>query len=387
MAKNMNLFSHYNEDFEEFVKEHGYPIDRQHWSEPLVPSALDLAKNLFHGAEIEEASDGSILVALDNGSLLALTCLPDSKLEAFATRFGKTYFITVKSSVVQLLFNLALAIWKDQRFLSHIRPGIRDITALGTDFIPPGFEEMFLFEKFRFSDEIRHTVFYHCFKQAVSFFWLHETAHVLAGHLDICAKWRKSLGIIDEFLNAADFDDDESEESIHNTIPYHAFEIHADRWALDRLFGILHQQIISDSASDIELISTAIGCTLFPLSLHGYNLLQNKSDIAKHHPPLWFRADEVIYAEDKAANDQRFKLRQGEKKFELLRFRQKHLVQLGLAGLSRLHPMFADWLSPVAESSRQAEAKRVLDEANVLFDPWRDDLSRYCRGIKMRASN
>ncbi len=383
----MNLFSHYYKDVEKFARLYVRPINQKYWTEPLVPIALNIASNLFHGAEMEKASDGSILVALDDGSLLALTCLPDRELGAFATRTGETYFVAIKFSLIRLLFNLALAIWKDQRFLSHIECDIRDIQNLATDFIPLGFEEIFLHDNFELSSEIKYAVFYRCFEQALSFFWLHEIAHVLLGHIDICAQSRKSQEIIDEFLNVADFDEDEPDDLIQKTIPYHAFEIEADRWALYKLFQILHQQIIYDSVGELELIYTAIACTLFPLSLHGYNLLQKKSDLAKYHPPLWFRSDEVIYVEDKAANDQWFNARRGEKKFEMLRFRQKNLVHRGLAALSGLHPMFGDWLGPVTESSRQAEAQRVLYEAKLLFDPWRDDLSRYCRGIKMRTSN
>jgi hypothetical protein len=381
-AKNMNLFSHYYEDVEEFARQYGRPINLQDWTEPLVPIALDLGKKLVHGAETATASDGSIIVALDDGNLLALTCLPDRNLGAFATRIGKTYFVAIRFGLIRLIFNLALTLWKDQRFLSHIKHDIRGLKDLATDLIPPGFEEIFLH---KFPDKIQHAFFYQCFQQAVSFFWLHEIAHILLGHIDILTNSGKSLGIIDEFLNVAESDEDEPDELIKHTIPYLAFEIQADRWALDRLFEKLHQQIISDSFGDIELICTAIACTLFPLSLHGNNILREKSDHAKHHPPLWFRADEVLYAEDKAANKQWFSVKRGEKNIEIRRSQQKNLVQSALAALSRIHPMFGDWLGPVADSSRQPEGQRVLDEAKVLFEPWRDDLS--CHGVKMRDSN
>jgi hypothetical protein len=385
--KNMNPFNYYCQDIEGFASCHNRPIDLRYWTESLVPRTLEIAKNLFHGAEIEEASDGSILVALDNGSLLALICMPDKRLGAFATRVGKTYFVAIKFGLIRLLFNLSLAIWRDQRFLKNIRPYTRDATYLSTDFIPPGFEEIFLYDEFSLSDQIRHAVFYRCFEQAVSFFWLHEIAHVLGGHIDICAKRGESLGIIDEFLNAVELDEDEPDTSIQSTIPYHAFEIEADRWALDKLFGVLHQRIKSTSADDLDLIATAIGCTLFPLSLHGYNLLREQSDFARYHPPIWFRADDVLNAEDKAATNQWFNTTQGEKDFELFRFRQKNLLQSGLASLSRLHPMFGDWLSPVAESSRQAEVRRVLDAANKLYEPWRSNLFHYRRGIKISSQS
>jgi hypothetical protein len=355
-AKNMNLFSHYYEDVEEFARQYGRPINLQDWTEPLVPIALDLGKKLVHGAETATASDGSIIVALDDGNLLALTCLPDRNLGAFATRIGKTYFVAIRFGLIRLIFNLALTLWKDQRFLSHIKHDIRGLKDLATDLIPPGFEEIFLH---KFPDKIQHAFFYQCFEQAVSFFWLHEIAHILLGHIDILTNSGKSLGIIDEFLNVAESDEDEPDELIKHTIPYLAFEIQADRWALDRLFEKLHQQIISDSFGDIELICTAIACTLFPLSLHGNNILREKSDHAKHHPPLWFRADEVLYAEDKAANKQWFSVKRGEKNIEIRRSQQKNLVQSALAALSRIHPMFGDWLGPVADSSRQPEGQRV----------------------------
>ena len=316
----MNLFSHYYEDVEEFARQYGRPINLQDWTEPLVPIALDLGKKLVHGAETATASDGSIIVALDDGNLLALTCLPDRNLGAFATRIGKTYFVAIRFGLIRLIFNLALTLWKDQRFLSHIKHDIRGLKDLATDLIPPGFEEIFLH---KFPDKIQHTFFYQCFQQAVSFFWLHEIAHILLGHIDIITRSRKSIGIIDEFLNSAESDEHEPDESrrhkipgvadfedfyllaiakllndkyfrvfnfyfhaLVKPIPYLAFEIQADRWALDRLFENLHQQMISDSFGDIELISTAIACTLFPLSLHGDNVLREKFDHAKHHPAI-----------------------------------------------------------------------------------------------------
>jgi hypothetical protein len=364
----MSIFSRYCEDVEELAKitlhgkPIGRPIDLRLWTESLVSRALNLAENIFHEAEMERASDGSILVALDNGSLLALTCMPDKQLGAFAIRVGETYFVAIKFGLIRLLFNLSLATWRDQRFLSDIRPYAREATYLSTDFIPPGFEEIFLHDDFSLSGEIRYAIFYRCFEQAVSFLWLHEIAHVLCGHTDIVAKLGESLGIIDEFLNIAESDDYEPDESRQDPIPYHAFEIQADRWALDNLFRTLHQRIKSTSADD-----------------------QSRPDFAVYHPPLWFRADDVLRAEDKAANDQWFSIARGEKDFELFRFRQKNLLQCGLASLSRLHPMFGDWLSPVAESSRQAEAQRVLGEANMLFEPWRNDLSHYRRRIKISS--
>lgn len=376
----MNLIDSYHKDVKEFEKKYSTPVDQNQWADPLVPYSLELAFNLFPNVKTDRAPDGSALLALDDDEhLLALICLPSRKLEAFATYHGKTYFVAINYGLIRFLFNLSLSIWRNRLFLSYIEDSIRDLTVLGTELVPLGFEEVFLDSTLDISDQIRQTVFYRCFKEAVTFLWLHEIAHVLGGHVDICRKSR--IGIIDEFLSAAE-PDDESYEIVTNKIPYHAFEIQADRWALDKIFRRLHQQIMSDSAGKIELIYTTVACTLFSLSLHGYNVLQRKFDYARRHPPLWFRADDVFYAEDKAANDLWFSVRRGEKKFEMIRDQQRWLLDRGLAGLSQLHPVFGDWLSPVAEFSRKAEAQLVLDEANEIFNPWHNECSRYFHSFK-----
>jgi hypothetical protein len=302
---------------------------------------------------------------------------------------GTTYFVAINFGLIRFFFNLSFAIWRDQRFLSHIRSDIRDLSVLGTDLIPLGFEEIFLDNTFGLSEHIKHTVSYQCFEKAITFFWLHEIAHILGGHidiLDIYTQSEKSLCIIDEFLSFSEPYDDETYEPAKNEFPYRALEIEADHWALNQIFRQLHQQIMTDSAGAIELICTVVACTLFPLSLHGYKFLQKKFDLAEKHPPLWFRAEYVINSEEKVANELWFDERRKQKKFELIRFKQQNLVLLGLTGLSQLHPMFGDWLSPLAEQSRKSEFQRVYDEAKVTFNPWKNILSHYCHSVKIKAN-
>ena len=380
-----DLVSHYCKDLSEFASRYTHPISQKSWTDPLVPIVLETAKHLFMGAEMQKAPDGSILIGLDRENLLALTCLSSRNIGAFATREGNTYFTAINYGLIRFLFNLSLSIWRDRRFIAYLQDDIRDLTVLGTDLIPLGFEEIFLDNTFEVSNQIRQTAFYKCFEQVISFFWLHEVGHIVLGHIDICQELRQSLGIIDEFLSIAEPDEDSESEVIHD-IPYHAFEIQADRWALDRIFEQLHKQIMSDSAGKIELIYTTIACTLFPLSLHGYQTLQNKQDFANRHPPLWFRADDVLQAEDRAANKQWFSDRKGQKKFEMIRYQQKTLLDRGLVGLAHLHPIFGDWVSPVAELSRESEAQFVLTEAAELFKPWKNDLSHYCHSIRQSIS-
>ncbi|MCZ8360231.1 MAG: hypothetical protein O9350_20950 [Microcystis sp. LE19-388.1G] len=385
----MNLSNYYEKNVRELIKlcdrprhEHSYPIKRG--DNIIVSITLNIAKNLFRGAELEETSD-ALLICLDNGQVLALVCLSAQKMGAFATRQGNTYFVAIKFGTIEKILDLSYSIWRDQCFLSHLRHDIKDIDDLVNNFNFSELEQDF-YDELKLYNLIQKATFYQCFEKAISFFWLHETAHILGGHLSLFRQSDESLEIIDEFL-AVDLDDDESETLIKYPIPYHAMEIEADRWALGKIFGKLHKKFVSTGHfNPLEFITTAIACTLFPLSLHQYKLLKDESyfydkktkiKMKDTHPPLWFRADEVIKAEEKAANDQWYNTIGLNKKLEVIRFHQKQLVQLGLAALSQVHPLFGEWLGLVGDLSREEATQRIFNEAYRLVEPWQEDLSCY----------
>ena len=391
----MILSSYYEQDIREFITfcdcprhEHSYPINRE--DNIVVSITLDIAKNLFRGAELEETSD-ALLIGLDNGQVLVLVCLSAQKMGAFAIRLGNTYFVAIKFGTIEKILDLSYSIWRDKHFLSHLRHDINDIDKLVNDVNLSELEPNF-YNELKLYNSIQKATFYQCFETAISFFWLHETAHILRGHLSLFKQSDESLEIIDEFL-AVDIDDDESETLIKYPIPYHAMEIEADRWALGKIFGKLHRKFVSTGHFyPLEFITTAIACTLFPLSLHQYKLLKNESYFYDKktkikHPPLWFRADEVINAEKKAANDQWYSQIRINKELEVIRFRQKHLVQLGLAALSQVNPLFGEWLGSVGDLSREEAAQRIFNEAYNLFEPWQEDLSRYRCNIRLKLKD
>jgi hypothetical protein len=269
----MILSSYYEQDIREFITfcdcprhEHSYPIKRE--DNILVSLTLNIASNLFRGAELEETSD-ALLIGLDNGKVLALVCLSAQKMGAFAICQGKTYFVVIKFGTIQNLFNLSYSIWKNQHFLSHLRHDIKDIDDLVNDVTFSALEQSF-YDELKLSNSIQKATFYKCFEKAISFFWLHETAHILGGHLNLFRQSDKLFEIIDEFLTV-DIDEEASETLIKYPVPYRAIEIEADRWALGKIFGELHRKFVSTGHfNPLEFITTAIACTLFPLSLHQY---------------------------------------------------------------------------------------------------------------------
>ena len=455
------------EDFDRFSERFGRPVDQWKEFDYLTKSTLDLGQQLFRGSKMDVTTDGHVVVSVDNGRNIALICVQNEDLGAFATRFGSTYFIALNTGLIQLIFTLSSTVCKNQRFLSQVQSCIRNTKLLEHEAIPPGFESLFVrdvsillgewlsynlvaaevrnaeelpneanqqviiakiedsyhfrifdqtgkvaidyavpsssmskpfkvraedainrkknildsFEKYALLKEIvfatkevdiRDSLFFLCFKRALTFFWLHETAHILDGHIDTFIHEQHSIGALDEFLHVAEPD----VEGDLGSIPYHAIEIIADRWALQKVFGKVHQHILSNPLSDIELLATTVGCTLFHLSFYGYNQMRGRSDIAFRHPPLWFRADQILRYEAFAAQDQWFNNLPGNTKYDEIRLAQQNLVQLTLAGMSSLHPVFAEWLDPVAESVREAEAQRVLNEALMLYEPWRETITK-----------
>jgi hypothetical protein len=124
----------------------------------------------------------------------------------------------------------------------------------------------------------------------------------------------------------------------------------------------------------------------YKLSNNDSYFYDKKTKIKDTHPPLWFRADEVIKAEEKSANAQWYSPIKINKQLEVIRFRQKHLVQLGLAALSQVDPLFGEWLGSVGDLSREEASQHIFNEAYNLFEPWREDLSRYRRNIMKKAT-
>jgi hypothetical protein len=206
----------------------------------------------------------------------------------------------------------------------------------------------------------------HCLRIALSFLWLHEIAHVHLGHIDFCLeRWPLVFGKGRVDLAAAEPADEEYDESSCDPIPFHALEIEADTWAVLKLFGRTHKSIPPGSKDDFLLVSTAIGCTLVPLLFYSRNMLHGRMDRAARHPPLWFRADEVIRSEKEAAG-----ILWGEsgecypaprEEYEARRGRQEHSVARGIAAIIRVHPEYGNWLGPVLDPCREVEADRVLD--------------------------
>lgn len=384
----MSLASRHTKDLARFSRLIGKPISLNACSEPLVAESLKIAERLFDGAEIDKAPNGSILVELEDGSIISFHCMQDRELGAFARKVGSSYFVCITLGLVKLIFSMSVAIWRDQRFQSGIWEFTRERSYVATDFIPPGFENLLLGESSELSNNVRDSIFFRCFEHAIGFFWLHETWHVLGGHLDIDTHNPGVLGVIDEFLHTETPNNIANESQSYGDIPYHALEIEADRWALGKIFGSLHEKNDWSSRSDLDLLAASVGCSLFPLALHVNNsLFKNLVDKRIFHPPLWFRANEILLAEEEAANRKTINsLKETRSENSPFRERQKNLINRGMLSLSLLHPIFGDWITPVVGSTRQKESLSILELARESFKVYSEDVNKNRKAPRTRVS-
>ncbi len=323
---------------------------------PWIKACVDVAWKLFPRCRLGRDAFGSVILLLSDGRYLALCAFPDVQLNGVAYKTSSGYRAVVNGGGLQALFEFAAAIWLDRRICPHLGSldALPAVSGLHAD-IPLGFEHVWSLasrsKKPNSPPELpdwlksnlqalcrqRAHAFERTFLEGVRFFWLHEIAHVLGGHVDLRkqAQGLPALTEFDEALYGA-------ERGIPAAAPLdylHALEIQADRYALDRLFeGALRRQPNEPGHPD-ERIFTILGASMVPLLLHSRYAFTNVPDMARQHPSVWFRADEVLRAEDKAwrewaqANLEATSVDHGQ------RFRERGFLVAILRRLGETHPM------------------------------------------------
>jgi hypothetical protein len=183
------------------------------------------------------------------------------------------------------------------------------------------------------------------FKESLRLCWLHESAHILRGHLDFIKENAQGIDSIEicelEYLELG------SSISTNNPVLAEvrcALEFDADQFALICLFG---------EAYNVDYhpfpITTFLGSILCFMILHCFHAVQSiESNRRKNstHPPLWFRAvvikevDSIMWA----------KFQQNRIGLSLLD-RERNLNYLNdcLLDISNIHPLYGDWLHPLVE--------------------------------------
>jgi hypothetical protein len=149
-----------------------------------------------------------------------------------------------------------------------------------------------------------------------------------------------------------------------------SLEIEADRLALDRLFGGTlarsgDARARADRLVGFETTLTALGAALVPMLFHALRVFSQRQDEAATHPPLWFRGDEVLRAQENAhvtpqdlTAPEAVRLQRDQRGFQVT-----GEVARTLASIAEIHPLLGEWLGASIAGDREAAAEAVLAEA------------------------
>jgi hypothetical protein len=367
------------------------------WSEQRAPScctqaALAAAQSLFPAARTTRLANEDLLVPMSDGAWLCVGLLQSGEINGLATKYNGTYAAFVNDGAARALFELSAAVWTNPLFRPDIGPIARLPDPPAADLlIPRGLEyaadvahlssmddaEWLLSRAFSgwlrdgldALEGARKYAFERTYYEGMRFLFAHERAHVLLGHVDDQGGKRR-FNLISELRH--DFGADGDSASARAELPadlQRAFELEADRSALDELFleSIKRDKKAASAevpgvARQLETLLTTLGAAFVLMIFHSQRVYSNSPDEARFHPPLWFRADEVVAAEDHA-HLQGTGASAGTAQFELLRFRAKGELSSTLIAIGEMHPLLGEWLAPPGQFERGSSAEAVLKEA------------------------
>lgn len=319
-----------------------------------------------HFGSCESAEDGALLAPLEGGYMLAVICGDASGSRTFETA-DKCFIVVLALDDVRSFYFITSALWGNRNFL----PDIGDVSQLPPSAtrgnLPPGFDnvvnELRADQTQKRVDSnharaprwtlqvqkkligIREFAARSTFEAAVHFVLLHEIAHVLHGHASVS-------GV--EFSNPA-----RSDYPPERDFPYWGVEIHADRWAGVELQNYSRSVAPKKTISENWAMVTFLGCVITFLLQHGKAELSAvpKARANWKHPPLWFRAFDLISQFIQAGG-------------EFSCYEDQYYACLD--GIARRDPLFGTWLHPIRDREPAAAAGKIVEESLAALNAWKE---------------
>lgn len=399
---------------------HGDAIDLEHANTPHITSWLR-AVGSFAKLQSSNGRCSWLTRDVSSGEILALGTLPTSGT-AFIDRFDSVYFVSVSIELILCTFELAAGLWSNRLFC----PWIGDISQLDPHFssdytVPRGLDRVYHSEVNRESwgryDEsnlavprwlipailslcpTRSRAFERTVLAAHRFILLHEIAHAELGHVDfIKSKFHRLL-----YAESNDqLSGSGARKAAESLIPWRSFEIEADRIAMDSIFRRVYsgttkkrREILQAGWSD-EIVIPTTALLLFPLILHARNEIavisaERREDQLRQHPPLWYRAAEVLKAGSKASalkaasGDHGMEI--GHATMEAIRLQHELRLRDAIRSICDCHALFGQWFGAILfnEEQEERESADVLRAAKAEFAIVRERLTALRKGWRIVA--
>lgn len=350
-----------------------------------VDAGAQVAWSLLPRERLGRTSSGSVALGLADGGNAILSCRTDTSFNGEARLYNNRYWASINAGGLKALYELTSAIWLNRTFVSQVGEvaELPDWSSAQAD-IPRGLEHVhgdalrstkvattsfakelpnWLLRDFhRITASGRESAFQTCFIAGVRFLWLHEIGHICLGHIDLLSDKNGDHRIL-EFneIHPGEANGRECPNRLTSDQALkRAFEMQADRYALDRLFTTVHSR--SRAASQAELVSVFVGVVLITLIFHAKQQFSGKPERAFEHPPAWFRISEIFRAEELAWKNSRAQP-QPDMQEESYRKLAKAQLHRSLLELCSIHPFFADWIGGALSDEWQTAVDAIESEA------------------------
>lgn len=356
---------------------------------PWMRAGYEVAWQLYPAHRLARTARGSVILKMSNGKFLLLAADQADLFNAEARKFFGNFRASISVGGLKALYELCCALWLDRRICPELGrlEELPPLPRVHAD-IPRGLEHLWatvsdpndrkpLAERRLLPVWLRETfplvlksgreqAFAVSFLSGVRFLWMHEIAHIVLGHVGTSFASNRTRKLKEmEAWSMSGPQSDEARSGAHMPrLLRQALEMQADRFALHHVLSSAQQA--PSEASTNALVPKALGCIAVATLMHAGNVLLGRQDYAIEHPPIWFRATEVLRALDMLTShcrDLEAGFRQvGGPRWDLMRV----LVQA-----ADIHPLFGDWMGGIADGAYTKATDRFETQALAFLQPYR----------------
>jgi hypothetical protein len=360
------------------------------FGQPYVQAYRHRASRLLRGLRAQTGPESDVIAPLSDGGLLHVVYVPGKDINARVEPLDELAVVGVMDGALRAIFETAAALWINPA----VCPSVGDTTRLepltGTASVPRGLEYVASEAIENGSGESpppprwinaaldklcphRRAAFERTVFTAIDFLLLHEFGHVLGGHLALIPR----VGGVQAMAEFGFMEISAPSDGVAGSRPdvWRALEIEADAYALKQIFARSPER--PNAPADMERrVAMVLGAIIPHLVFFARTQLAECNDLALHHPPLWFRAREVLRAESHSRTDKTEHATIGAAQWDLS-------LAAALNTVGNAHPMFGQWLLPLADSARDEPARQVLAEARRALHPFAEKLAAARRRFSM----
>jgi hypothetical protein len=360
------------------------------FGQPYVQAYRHRAARLLSGLRAQTGPESDVIAPLSDGGFLHVVYVPGKDINARAAALDELAVVGVMDGALRAIFETAAALWINPA----VCPSVGDTTRLEplteAAFVSRGLEYVasqaiengrgetppppsWINAALNRLCPHRRAAFERTIFTAIDFLLLHEVGHVLGGHLALIPRVEGVQAMAEFGFTEIIAPGDGAAGNRPDVL--RALEIEADAYALKQIFA--HAPERPNTPADMERrVAMVLGAIIPHLVFFVRMQLAERNDLALDHPPLWFRAREVLRAESYSRTNKTEHATVGAAQWDLS-------LAAALNTVGNTHPLFGQWLAPLTDPARDEPARRVIAEARRALDPFAEKLAAARRRFSM----